>query len=144
MRAEQGMVCPQAPSAVPCPTALPSQPLLRGEVGPSSPGLCQLLQPDEEARGDISPATPGSPNSRGRVICGPAPQGTAGVGVRKGRRPAALPSREGCGPQSQTHTARRWGSLGPAACCSSRSGDPPDQCVQAERTMAWKHASSGS
>lgn len=42
MRTEQGMVCPQVPSAMTHPTALPSQPLLMEEFAPPpSPRHCR-------------------------------------------------------------------------------------------------------
>lgn len=85
MRTEQGMVCPQVPSAMTHPTALPSQPLLMEEFAPP-------LHPDTAVArqggtgGHLSGHPWVSKHSRGRVISGPAPQGTAAADVRNGRR----------------------------------------------------------
>lgn len=118
MRTEQGMVCPQVPSAMTHPTAT------------ADGRICPPLHPDTAiARqggtgGHLSGHPWVSKHSRGRVISGPAPQGTAAADVRTGRRTSSSSIQRGLWPQSQPHTQRQWANLEPAACCSGRTGDP--------------------
>lgn len=145
MRTEQGMVCPQVPSAMTCPTALPSQPLLTGEFGPPSPRHCHsqtrrhrrtslrssLGLQTQQREGDFWSSSTGHCRSR----------------CQEGEEDRQLfhPERA-VAPVSAAHT-ETVGKPGASCCCSGRTGvcmpHGYDQYIQSERTMAWKHALSG-